>query len=273
MGDLRRIQDVNWDEIEALEMRLLREMTEEQSLRDYLALQSEFEPLLKETEALYRPEREAALIRLQERLLKFQERQGNPMERLAESLLKLQELLAEAGIPSAAIGGVATGVWGEPRLTRDVDLKILLTRESRQQLLDLLATDYLPLYPNPDEQLRRNGVMFVRDSFGTRIDLLLADTDYDDSLIARAREIELLPGRKGRVCSPEDLVVLKLIASRPIDMKDAESVIQRQGEKLGETYILEWLTKFEKMLDDSTFLREYTRMRDKARRLSGLGGA
>jgi hypothetical protein len=68
------------------------------------------------------------------------------------------------------------------------------------------------------------------------------------------------------------LVVLKLITSRPIDMNDAESVIQRQGESLDDAYIVEWLGKFEKMLDDSTLLREYTQMRDKARRLSGLSG-
>jgi len=271
MSDLRGMRDVNWEEIEALEMRLLREMTVEKSIQDYLALQSEFEPLLKATEALYRPEREASLIQLQERLMKFQERQGNPMERLAESLLKLQKLLADAGIPSAAIGGVAVGAWGEPRLTRDVDLKICLKREARRQLLDLLATDYLPIYPDPDEQLRRNGVMFVRDTLGTRIDVMLTDTDYDDLLIARAREIELLPGKQARVCSPEDLIVLKLIASRPIDTKDVESVIQRQGENLDDAYIVEWLGNFEKMLDDSTLLREYTQMRDKARRLSGLG--
>ncbi len=154
-----------------------------------------------------------------------------------------------------------------------MDLKILLKRESRRRLLDLLASEYLSIVPDPDEHLRRNGVVFVRDLLGTRIDILLADTDYDDLLIARAREIDLLPERKAWVCSPEDLVVLKLIASRPIDLKDAESVIQRQGENLDEAYLVEWLSKFEKMLDDSTFLREYTRMRDKTRRLSGLSGA
>ncbi|MFQ6101787.1 MAG: hypothetical protein ACE5OS_11225 [Anaerolineae bacterium] len=41
------------------------------------------------------------------------------MENLFESLVALQDRLRQAGIPSAVIGGVAVGVWGEPRVTRE----------------------------------------------------------------------------------------------------------------------------------------------------------
>lgn len=48
------------------------------------------------------------------------------MGNLYSSIQNLQKRLTEAGIPSIVIGGVAVGVWGEPRVTRDADLKILL---------------------------------------------------------------------------------------------------------------------------------------------------
>ena len=48
------------------------------------------------------------------------------METLAQSIRDLQNRLREADIPSIVIGGVAVAIWGEPRLTRDVHLKILL---------------------------------------------------------------------------------------------------------------------------------------------------
>jgi len=51
---------------------------------------------------------------------------------LFESLVSLQALLNRAGISSAVIGGVAVGVWGEPRVTRDVDVKVLLGRDNGQ---------------------------------------------------------------------------------------------------------------------------------------------
>ena len=46
------------------------------------------------------------------------------MENLLPSIVALQERLSDAGIPSVVIGGVAVAAWGEPRVTRDVDLKV-----------------------------------------------------------------------------------------------------------------------------------------------------
>ncbi|MBW2000598.1 MAG: hypothetical protein JRJ29_21895 [Deltaproteobacteria bacterium] len=43
----------------------------------------------------------------------------------------------------AIIGGIAVAVWGEPRLTRDIDVKVLLSRDEAQMLLKVL--------PNPKQ--------------------------------------------------------------------------------------------------------------------------
>jgi len=47
------------------------------------------------------------------------------MQNLFRSILSLQQRLLEEGILSIVIGGVAVAAWGEPRLTRDVDLSRL----------------------------------------------------------------------------------------------------------------------------------------------------
>lgn len=65
--DLNRVRD-GWQEIEAEETRLLRQMTVQESLRQLLALQRAFEPYLRQTEALFRAERMAYLEELQRRL-------------------------------------------------------------------------------------------------------------------------------------------------------------------------------------------------------------
>ncbi|MBI4770679.1 MAG: hypothetical protein HY784_09815 [Chloroflexi bacterium] len=70
MRDLSTVRD-GWEAVEAVETRLLREMTLREGLRDQIALQAEFEPQLQETEALFRPDREAMLIELQQRLFRF----------------------------------------------------------------------------------------------------------------------------------------------------------------------------------------------------------
>ncbi|MEK7327282.1 MAG: nucleotidyltransferase [Chloroflexota bacterium] len=262
-SNLRRIREVNWAEIEAEETRLLREMTVEQGIHDYLALRREFQPMLEETESIFRLERDAHSIQLQQRLWKLNEWKGNQMDSLVEALVQLQTRLEGAGIPSAAIGGLAVGAWGKARLTRDADLKILLRREDRKRLLDLLKPDYHPIAPDPDSALRNNGILYVHSPGGLRIDIFLADIEFDEMLIRRAQLVELLPGYKIHICSAEDLIVLKVIASRPQDQVDVAGIIQRQGDKLDEDYILDWLSKFEKALDDSTLIRTYEQLKER----------
>ena len=183
------------------------------------------------------------------------------MENLLQSIVALQKHLSDAGISSIVIGGVAVAVWGEPRVTRDIDFKVQLERSDADRLLSVLARDYVSLLPDPRQALQKQAMLFVQDTLGTRLDLLLADTPYDVVAIQRGRDIELQPGVAARLCSPEDLVIYKLISTRPRDHEDAYSVIRRQGPNLDDDYVLDWLRQFEQALDDSTLVAEYRRLR------------
>jgi len=182
------------------------------------------------------------------------------VENLFQSVVALQDRLREAGILSAVIGGVAVGVWGEPRVTRDVDVKVLLGRDAAPRLLEVISPDYVSLQADPLAALTRTGVLFVQDAQGTRLDLLLSDVSFDAEAIRRARDVTLQPGLVASVCSPEDLIVYKLISTRQRDHDDAESVIRRQGDALDDGYVLTWLRRFEQALDDSTLVATYGRM-------------
>ena len=183
------------------------------------------------------------------------------MENLLQSVRALQQRLSDAGIPSIVIGGVAVAVWGEPRVTRDVDLKVLLGRDDADRLLAVLAPDYVSLLADPRKALRQQAMVFVQDPAGIRLDLLLADTPYDVLAIQRGRDVELQPGVTIRLCSPEDLVIYKLISTRLRDHEDAQGVVRRQGSNLDDEYVLDWLHQFEQALDDSTLVAEYKSLR------------
>lgn len=172
------------------------------------------------------------------------------------------------GIPSIVIGGIAVGAWGEPRVTRDVDLKVSLGRQEASRLLSIVQPDYWVLSQNPEETIRKLALIFIQDHEGTRLDLLLADTAYDVLAIERGRYIEILPGTSVRICSPEDLIIYKLISTRLRDHEDAKSVIIRQGDVLDDEYILDWLRQFEQALDDYTLVAEYQRLRGSKSRLA-----
>lgn len=181
------------------------------------------------------------------------------MTGLVAALQRVQQALSEAGIESVAIGALALSVWGRARATSDVDLKILLPRERGAYLLDSLP-GYTPMVEEPVETLRRLGFLFLRGPEGCRVDLLLADTAYDEQAIHRAVEMEVLPGQKARVCTAEDLVIYKLISTRLRDHEDAGTVVLRQGSALDAPYVEGWLRQFELALDDSTLVDTFRGM-------------
>ena len=250
----------DWTAVTNIETQWLRQLTLQQGIKQFLALQREFEPQLQATETIFRQQRLETLAQLQTRLRQLNHLNRITMQDLTTSLAALQTLLEEAGLPSMVIGGVAVSVWGEPRLTRDVDVKVLAGRDERQQLLALLQ-NYTPLHADPDEALRRQGIAFFQDAAGVRVDIMLAETSFDETAVTRAKTIELQPNQPVRVCTAEDLIIYKMLSLRSKDHADVESIIKRQGDKLDDAYIENWLLQFEQALDDSTLLNEYRRLR------------
>lgn len=182
------------------------------------------------------------------------------MNDLIDSVVAFQDFLKKGGIPVMAIGGIAVAIWGEPRLTRDIDMKVLVSRENRGQLLAILGA-FTPLQEDSDESFRRLGLAFFRDPNGVRIDVMLADTIFDETAIGRARDVDFAPGKNIRVCTAEDLIVYKMLSTRAKDRGDVESVVQKQGDALDDAYIENWLAQFENALADSALVRDFRKIR------------
>ena len=53
------------------------------------------------------------------------------------------------------IGGIAVAIWGDPGVTKDADLKVLLSREQAKQLLDAIPSDYQIISDDPEHDLRQ----------------------------------------------------------------------------------------------------------------------
>ena len=253
----------NWTAVTDLETAWLRQLTLQESFRQFQSLQREFEPQLQATEAIFRQQRIEMLAHLQTCLLQLNDLNRITMQDLITSLVAVQRTLEEAGLPSMVIGGLAVTVWGEPRLTRDVDVKVLAGRDDRGRVLAVLQ-EYTPLHADPAEALRRQGIAFFQDKGGVRIDIMLAETIFDETAVARAPTIELQPNQPVRVCTAEDLIIYKMLSLRSKDHADVESIVKRQDDKLDDAYVENWLLQFEQALDDSTLISEYRRLRRNA---------
>lgn len=72
MRELSALRE-GWEAVEAVETRLLRSMTAQESIRQWLILQRSFEAQLQQTATIFGPERQAALAQLQARLRRMAE--------------------------------------------------------------------------------------------------------------------------------------------------------------------------------------------------------
>jgi len=96
---------------------------------------------------------------------------------------------------------------------------------------------------------------------GVGIDISLGALPFEDLLVQRATIFEFAPGVELRTCSAEDLMVMKLFASRPIDIRDAEGIAMRQEKTLDWKYVEDQLIPLAEAKDDADILRQFARIR------------
>jgi hypothetical protein len=153
------------------------------------------------------------------------------------------EALPDPAPPCCVVGALAVNAWEQVRSTRDVDLLVLSEEPGRSLPIDALTTHgFVPdkgwLEQNPlgTDIVPR---LFHPSHAGIPLDLLYALDDHGRSTLVRRRQLTLLDVSIW-VCSPEDLILLKLKASRPHDFEDALSVVKHPARRLDEVYLWEW---------------------------------
>ena len=162
---------------------------------------------------------------------------------------------------SCFIGGIAVQRWGEPRVTRDVDLTLLAGFGSEASFIDALVAEYSPRIADAKEFAQRYRVLLLNDPGGVGIDVSLGALPFEEQVVDRATPFVFGPGLDIRTCSAEDLIVLKLFASRPLDLHDAEGVAIRHGRTLDWNYVEEQLVPLAEIKQDPEILRSLTRLR------------
>ena len=153
------------------------------------------------------------------------------MNALTKLALELQGFCESRQWNACIIGGLAVQHWGEPRFTKDVDMTLLTGFGGEESFVDAWLGAYEARVAHPREFALRNRVLLLRSSEGIGIDIALGALPFETEAVKRARLIELEPGAPLRLCSAEDLIVMKAFADRPLDWNDIRGVIVRQGTK------------------------------------------
>lgn len=167
-----------------------------------------------------------------------------------EALLKLlARELDRARIPYMVIGGQAVQLYGEPRMTRDIDLTLGLDSDGLVRVLAVCgACGLKPLPVAPADFVRETMVLpALEERSGIRVDFVFSVTSYERQAISRSRPVEL-GGVSVRFAEVEDVVIHKLVAGRPRDLEDVRSIIVK-NPGIDRAYVEQWLGGFDRALD------------------------
>lgn len=158
----------------------------------------------------------------------------------------------------AIIGGIALQHWGEPRFTRDVDITILVPTNDEEIILQKILATFSPRISDALEFALKSRVCLVRNQEGCEIDISLGIPGYEEEVINRAVEYELVENCIVKLCTAEDLIIHKEIAARSQDLADIESIILRQGKKLDIDYIQYWLENFSQAFESNEIINRFS---------------
>jgi hypothetical protein len=175
--------------------------------------------------------------------------------------LELQDFCQKQGWQSCFIGGIAVQRWGQVRLTRDVDLTLLTGFGNEASFVDALLAHYAPRIPDAAKFVLRSRVLLLNSAAGIGIDISLGALPFEQLVVERASDFEFASGLALRTCSAEDLMVMKLFASRAIDIRDAEGIAVRRDKTLDWAYVEKHLIPLAEAKDDPGILKEFARIR------------
>lgn len=155
-------------------------------------------------------------------------------------LEKLFRVLNALDIPYILIGGYAAAAWGYIRATKDTDFLAGISFDRIDRVIeDLKGQGFSVEYRSGDIEDPVRGLIKLRfPAVGETefIELLLGIKKMPPDVYLRAKKLHFA-GMEIPVISPEDLIVLKLIAGSPLDISDAQNIYEIVKDQLDMNYL------------------------------------
>ena len=161
---------------------------------------------------------------------------------LVDAYKKIVKFLNKGDYNYIIIGGIAASTIGEPRITADVDVDIVINKED---VPDFLGKAAKAGFDVPVKKCLKSAeqVGVFQISFGNyHIDFIIASTDLEVQACKRHKSIQL-HGVKAFFPTAEDLILMKIIPGREKDLLDTKGIIIRNEGKLDIQYLESWAMK------------------------------
>lgn len=161
---------------------------------------------------------------------------------------EIVSVLDDFNIAYAIIGGLAVRAYGIPRPTYDIDFTLAMPRErlgkfytAVEQRGFTVPESYRAGWVDSVAGMPLVKISYPVEKRSVDVDVFLAETEFQHQILERKILTETPTGAIW-LASPEDVVLLKLVAYRPRDISDIIDVLFTQGG-LDTEYLAEWAAK------------------------------
>ena len=165
-----------------------------------------------------------------------------------ELLTKIARKLEKLNIPYMVIGGQAVLLYGEPRLTKDIDITLGVGVDRLDEIISLAKQLRLKILIDAFKVfVKKTMVLPVLDKkSGIRVDFIFSFSSYERQAFERVNKIKF-GTTTVKFASLEDVVIHKMIGGRARDIEDVKSILLKNPQ-YDHQYIVRWLREFDKAL-------------------------
>jgi predicted nucleotidyltransferase len=166
------------------------------------------------------------------------------MQNFETLLAAIAQALQEKKLPYMVIGGQAVLLYGEPRLTKDIDITLGVDVDRVELIREVVQGVGLKPYSKAINEFVQQTRVFpaADEQSGLRVDFIFSFTPYERQAIERGTKI-LFGTINVNFAAIEDVIIHKLFAGRPRDIEDIKGIAKKQ-KHYNKTYIEKWLKEF-----------------------------
>ena len=161
-------------------------------------------------------------------------------------LLDTVDLLESRSFPHALVGGLAASIRGRTRVTEDIEFVVVCSVDQAVALAESLEGQaFTPLFPEFEQVIRRSFILPLQhQDTGVAVDLAIGVSGFEKQVVSRATDVTI-DNRLFAVATPEDLLLMKILAGRPQDDQDVKGIVSVEGASLDWDYCLKVAARLE----------------------------
>jgi len=162
------------------------------------------------------------------------------------------------------IGGQAMLLYGDARLTNDIDVTLGVDVDNLPEIMTVLKKIRLKSLRSDVKKFVEQTLVLpaIEEKSGIRVDFIFSNSLYEHQALKRAKTIRI-HHQQVRFASVEDVIIQKIIAARPTDIEDTLKMMVKQT-KLNTRYIRKWLGAFEDTMNVS-YLSTFNKLYKKSK--------